>query len=379
MRKYSLIFVILVLASFMYAQERYSSGKISFIKLHEISEEKLPKDVFFQIPISIALHRNQDVFVCDSYGNDIKKFDSTGKFIKLIGKKGQGPGDLYLPTIITVSDDRLIVWEELNRRISIFTLDGGFIRSVKFSGDEGLPKKIKTLPNNDLVIELEKRDYDNEPFPQNIRINLYSKKLDFIKTICSKSVLRSKQIIKPGRADIYQPFNPDIFWDVSPEGKIIIGYSKNYIIDVYDPIKGKLYSFNGKYNPIKITEADKINYFAKMNIAYLKDKTSVSMKEGAPNFIIDETDFPKQKPAFDNILCDSSGNIWVHKYHSNREQEDSFFDVFSSSGNYINTVEIKDNVKYPFRRTKIVDDVFWIIIPDDEGNRIITKFKIKSS
>lgn len=377
MKKHSSIFIIFVLVSFMYAQEHYSSGNISFIKLQEISEEKLPKDVFFQIPISIALHRNQDVFVCDSYGNDIKKFDSTGKFIKLIGKKGQGPGDLYLPTMITVSDDRLIVWEELNRRISIFTLDGDFIKSAKFSGDAGIPKKIKTLPNNNLVIELAKRDHNNEHFPQNIRINLYSEELDFIKTIFSKSVLRYKHIMKPRNADIYQPFNSDVFWDVSPEGKIIIGYSKNYVIDVYDPIKGKLYSFSRKFNPIKITETDKINYFSKMNIAYLKDNTVVSMKDSAPNFFIDETDFPKQKPAFNNILCDSSGNIWVHTYHSNIEEEDLFFDVFSSDGNYINTIEIKGIEIYPFRRTKIVGDVFWIIVPDNDGNRIVTKFKIE--
>jgi len=42
-----------------------------------------------------------------------------------------------------------------------------------------------------------------------------------------------------GLANIPQPFAPDIMWDITPNGKIIIGYSERYEFGVYD-IQGQL-------------------------------------------------------------------------------------------------------------------------------------------
>jgi len=34
-------------------------------------------------------------------------------------------------------------------------------------------------------------------------------------------------------------------------------------------------------------------------------------KKGAPDYIKENTDFPKYKPAFKEIVTDDEGNIWV--------------------------------------------------------------------
>jgi len=55
-----------------------------------------------------------------------------GKFLKLIGRKGQGPGEFNMPIDIVFAKDRLVVWDMGNDRICTLTLIGGFIKGQKF-------------------------------------------------------------------------------------------------------------------------------------------------------------------------------------------------------------------------------------------------------
>jgi hypothetical protein len=83
-----------------------------------------------------------DSFVCDSLGNYyiadqktnvIYKYDPSGKYLGLIGKPGQGPGDLYLPRHIDIIDDVLVINDVGNRRVQKFDLKGQDINSTRIS------------------------------------------------------------------------------------------------------------------------------------------------------------------------------------------------------------------------------------------------------
>jgi DNA-binding beta-propeller fold protein YncE len=89
-------------------------------------------DVFNQ-PTSIAIAPNGDIFVAEGhspdYGNSrIMKFSSDGKLIKIIGKKGRGPGEFMGPHHLTFdSRGRLFVSDRGNNRIQILDQDGKFL------------------------------------------------------------------------------------------------------------------------------------------------------------------------------------------------------------------------------------------------------------
>ncbi len=89
-------------------------------------------DVFDQ-PTSIAIAANGDIFVAEghspTYGNSrIMKFSKDGKLLKIIGRKGRGPGELMGPHHITFdSKGRLFVSDRGNNRIEILDQDGNYI------------------------------------------------------------------------------------------------------------------------------------------------------------------------------------------------------------------------------------------------------------
>jgi len=89
-------------------------------------------------PSSMVVDSYGNLYVADMGMNTVNKYDSKGKFIKQFGKPGKGPGDILQPYCLQISkDNKLYILELSNSRISIFTLDGEYIKSIK--SQEGLP------------------------------------------------------------------------------------------------------------------------------------------------------------------------------------------------------------------------------------------------
>jgi len=92
----------------------------------------LPADFVFEGSGSIAVAPDGSVFISNTTRHTIYKFDAAGKFVKTFGRQGQGPGDLTHPGRLSILDDKYLVVGEYatNQRISLFDLDGKFVKIV---------------------------------------------------------------------------------------------------------------------------------------------------------------------------------------------------------------------------------------------------------
>ena len=106
-------------------------GKL-LMTLGKAGEKGDGPDVFDQ-PTSIAIAPNGDIFVGEghspTYGNSrIMKFSKDGKLIKIIGKKGRGPGELMGPHGLAFdSRGRLFIADRGNNRVQVLDQQGTFI------------------------------------------------------------------------------------------------------------------------------------------------------------------------------------------------------------------------------------------------------------
>ena len=99
---------------------------------------------------------NGDVYVAESHTNvedanlvgRISVFDRNGKFLRVIGKTGTGPGEFRTPHAIEFdSQGRLIVADRHNHRIQILTKDGKYLAEWReFSRASGL-----AIDGNDII------------------------------------------------------------------------------------------------------------------------------------------------------------------------------------------------------------------------------------
>jgi DNA-binding beta-propeller fold protein YncE len=80
------------------------------------------------IPFGVAVDRNGNVFVCNSYSNNVAKFDNSGNLLTVFGSYGSGPSQLYYNTGIAVDGSGYVfVTSYLGDRIEKFDNNGNFV------------------------------------------------------------------------------------------------------------------------------------------------------------------------------------------------------------------------------------------------------------
>jgi len=98
----------------------------SFPKIKEGKE-----DLYLWDPISIIENRKKDIFISDKKAHCIYQFDPSGKYIRAIGREGQGQGELIRPIELMCIKDYLVVNDSGNRRIQFFDSNGNYVKSFK--------------------------------------------------------------------------------------------------------------------------------------------------------------------------------------------------------------------------------------------------------
>ncbi len=355
----------------------YQSGRVRFVPEIVLDDDAMPKDVFFEgfeHPSAIVQDGEGNVYIADYAAHHIKKFDSVGKFLAILGREGQGPGEFNQPYTLTFSNGRLVVWDMGNRRFSIITPDGTPVKSrILNRTEEGWPWKFRTLPNGDILLETRKDGPREQGEPQIFELRLYSPEMEYIKTIYTKEIFYRKFIRNPRRS-IPQPFAFGVYWDVNKSGQIIIGFSKSYEIEVYDVIKGKVFSFSNSYNPVGVTNQDKKAFFDG-----IVHSQGGQVTVGAPDYIRKNAEFPKYKPAFNQIMVDSDNNILVSLFRENSAEDYRYFDAFDPQGRFINKVQIIEGGAIPILGGRIIEGVFWEGTSDMEEQIKIVRYRISSS
>ena len=88
-------------------------------------------------PSSIALDRDQNVYVSDEWLNRISVFDKDGEFIRKWGSTGSGDGELDRPSGLTVTDDGVVlVADTWNHRVQKFSPEGRYLGQLGSFGAE---------------------------------------------------------------------------------------------------------------------------------------------------------------------------------------------------------------------------------------------------
>jgi DNA-binding beta-propeller fold protein YncE len=94
------------------------------------------KDDYFYEPSDIEVDPQRSlIYIADSGNNRVLVFDFQGKWLKIIGSKGQGPAEFSNPSGLSILEDGgLAVADVGNTRIQIFDKDGKLVQSISTKG-----------------------------------------------------------------------------------------------------------------------------------------------------------------------------------------------------------------------------------------------------
>jgi hypothetical protein len=283
----------------------------------------------------IEVDDEERIYALDHREAHIKMFDENGEYIRTIGTKGQGPGELNYPVGLFCSPLKEIMVEDIrNRCLTFYSLEGDYIKSIPTARLFLLRPTIDSkgnivglLTNNkNGVYDFTKADADLN-FPQTIDFSPFP---DF---------------------EAFNPFYPIIKWAMAKGDRIIYGYPEKYELKIISPEGKVLRKIMKEYNPVEITQKEKENVVK----GYRQ-----SLKFA----------FPKYHSAYQSFTLDEEGRIFVQTWNRIEDGEGNFYDVFNAEGEYL----IKIFLKFPplvWKKTKL-----YTIEEDEEGFQIIKKYKV---
>ena len=306
-------------------------------------------DLRFQRLNYLAVDDAENIYVSDSYAGHILVFNKNGEFVRKIGQKGRGPGEMMFPLEIQIlANNELLVNDTGQTRAHIFNLDGAFVRQMTTSQLPGfrLPKADSA---GNIVVGLA---IPGEPFQAVLR--KFDSELNPICDIASLDLITRPPVI----AFFEMRWRTNLVWNVSKDDQIIWGNFNKYEIFVCDPDGKCIRKIFKEHDGVPITKEKK----EKMIKGYFGNR-------GVPSSV--KLKFPDTYPPFVYLTSDEEGRIFALSYATIDEDGTRYLDVFNSEGEYIAQTQTRSFPQaWKNNRMYSVDD-------DEEGLAVIKRYRVK--
>lgn len=333
-------------------QDPIFTNNIFFIE-EELSIERNSikhKEAMFQNIVSLVIDDAGNIYILDRKAANIKIFNKDGNFLKIIGRRGQGPGEFVRPENGALSpNDELYVYDSRRFTIQVFSIDGKFKRQIAFSMllFEG-PK----FTSNGEIIASYGVIAENSKFV----LKKFNNEMETVLTYTSIPML------KPPKVNIFVlNFYNDLKWEVGPKSEIVWGVmtSPKYELFVHDEDGKYIKKITKQYSPVKLTTKE---YKKLMKKWYGK----------VPSFKQFDLIIPKNYPPFQGFILDEEGRIFVHRFVEVEKSKKHYFDVFDDEGKYIAKITLDEKFLFgTFKNKKL-----FAIEEDEDGYQYVKRYKV---
>ncbi len=284
-----------------------------------------------------------NIYVLDSGEAHIKVFNKNGEYVRTIGKKGQGPGEMQLPGSISLTPgNEVIINDGGARHLHFFNLSGDYLKSISQTNMSMFIRPKVDSQNNiiasyiimDNVVTSVLKKFDSE--------------LNEIFTISS---------YKLAKYPIINPFFPQLYWEITGEDNIIWGCADKYEIQILNPKGQLILKIIKDYDPIDITDEEKEKW--------IKDNWG---EQGVSSDV--KVTWNEHHNPFIYLSIDDSGRVYLRTYEKVISGEGYYYDVFDSKGKYIVKVPIKVQPQV-WRKNKL-----YAIEEDEDGYQYVKRYQV---
>jgi len=281
------------------------------------------------------------IYVLDQQAAQVKVFDASGKYLRTIGRKGQGPGELEYPMTMSLNERTGELAVHLQSRgIVFFKTDGTYLRQLSLMGM--LAGRARLDSRGQIYLLEIIMDGEN---------SRYSTK----KLAPDGSVLAtiSETPTPTGPGNTTRAFIPVAFYGIDRDDRFIYGYPETYEIQIYGPAETKvLRKITRDYDPVAVTEKDR-----------------AERKKDVPPGYTREFEFPKHHPAYSRFFLSDLGLIFVQTY----EKADGgrlMHDVFDAEGRFIGRLPLKPS------GIMILKGKYYALEEDEEGYQYVKRYAV---
>jgi hypothetical protein len=281
----------------------------------------------------------------------IRFYDAQGRFAQAAGRSGDGPGEFrQLMGLHALRGDTLFITDL--GEVEWYTADGQFVRrgASRATNEQGFIWPGAVLDDGSYV-GLDWNDMsplDPGSRIRNLPLVQVSADVQRIDTLGMLPAMEAPVDATPfGRRRV---FSPAASLAAGGDG-VYYGFPNRYEVTMYDRGGRVVRRIRRAHTPQRVTEGERTAYREYALQAALSDRSHPTTRERAERFI-GELVFAEEFPAFQTLLVDRAGYLWVKRY----DYRDSFltpgpsttetidvpthWDVFDPEGVWLCSVEL---------------------------------------
>jgi hypothetical protein len=257
----------------------------------------------------MAVGRDGRVFMYDSQRSSLQMIDSAGKFLRSIGRRGEGPGEYRnVRGLTTLPDGRVALWDSQLSRITLFDPDSDArhmwqVTRRTFSTTE--PSLLSDTAGFLYLIHpvTPRPEGQRTGRPGLIRFDSHGTTIDSLLPPDSDLVVQQVNATSFGVNVAYDvPYAPRVVWTWSPLGYLVAGRSDRYAIDLIHP-DGRVVRIERDGDPPPVEKEVRESATARL---------TAEIVHVSPSWRWNGPPVPEIKPFFNTISVTQEGRIWVH-------------------------------------------------------------------
>jgi len=318
----------------------------------------------------IQVDTDGNIYVLDRGNHRLQVFDKDGKYLRSIGKRGQGPGEFSQPSCLQIDEEtgNIFVADFRSMTIIIFEKEGKYIdkdvhlvellNDFYLDSDRCIWGKF-SLPGINVIYRfIKKLTLTGKVEKTLAEIPYHTQRIEISKTREGNTTSLLAAMVNSGYED-------DLFIYRVNNDTFIYGHSKKYELIAVDKAGNALFMIRKDESPIKITKNE-------------RERIKNRIKEGimmqghyVPEISIK---FPDYKAHFYSIITDDKSRIYVRKNPVARESNTNHeYDVFNKEGLYLYKI---NSDHYP----EVIKDgyVYTIVVNEETGLEQIKRYRIKN-
>ena len=293
-------------------------------------------------PTGITIGTDQRVYVVDQAPARIRVYDPQGKYLRDIGREGDGPGEYRAP--IVAVDRQVVVHDPRSRRLTQFTLDGQVVwtkpgpccvsHPLRLSTDGRIfafasPVVIGGGPAWDQIVVFRS---DGTPIDTLPVVGRFPDPTA-LWTVMTKQAALSAPI----------PFRARPHFVVTRSGTILTSSASGYVLVEGHGGKDTMRIIRPQWTPFQLAASVRHAALAGVVAEFLQFSDSVALQR-----VFKLADVPSQAPAVFGLDVDACGRWWVQRTTGSMGAP-TRFDLFSPIGVFQGTVSVPQAILEPGR------------------------------
>jgi len=307
-----------------------------------IGEAKGPEEYMFSQIIDVGVDDEESIYILDFLEAHIKVFNKSGEYLRTVGRRGQGPGEIQRAINIYITPGNEILINDRGARYFHFiTLGGEYIRSIY----QGRLSRPQVDTQNNIVAR--------QTIMNTAEVRFVLKKFDSELNDLFE-IFSYEYEVNPNIRNVYPP---QCYWEVRSDDSIVWGYADKYEFHILDRSGKVIRKIIKDYEPVKITEEVKQRWVK-----------NIFGDNGVPPDV--KVNWNKSHNAFQFLNVDDLRRIFVHTYEKTIDGRAYYYDVFNSEGKYIAKIPLKTR---PF---VLKNNKLYTIEEDEDGYQYVKRYKV---